>query len=442
LWILVESAAMQKHETAGRQSLPVSRGTETRIGFDIRAAIQKVVSTGAMLVRRWRRFSAGDLSEVKEEQLELVGALSSVGLWHWDAETDSVWASKNACTILGLGEDVPLAREALLARIHPADAASGLQGIQASANTNDTIEMQLRVMGRADEIRWITIRARSNRAANGKVRRVAGCLLDDSQYKRAEAQLLQQRQQLTHLTRVAMLGELSGGLAHELHQPLTSILCNAQAAKHLLARVPMQLSQLREILDDIITDDKRAGQIIQSLRALLMRGDAHAQPVEAGDLIRDVVNIARSTLIECHVQLVTRIDEGVPVLQGVRVELEQVLLNLILNACEAMSTNAQKDRQMDVTAMRDPDHDAVRISVLDRGPGIEADKLGRVFDPFFSTKHSGLGLGLSICHSIIVAHKGKLWAENRAGQGAAFHFTVPIAAQEELHEHADSIRCG
>ena len=418
------------------------RRAETGIAFDIRAAIHRLVSSGATLVRRWRRSAAGDLSEVKEEQLELIDSLRSVGLWHWDAATDSVWASKNARAILGLGEDVPMAREALLARIHPADAASGLQAIQTCANTGAMIEMQLRVMGRADEIRWITVQARSSCDANGKVRRVAGVLVDDSAYQRAEAQLLKQRQQLTHLTRVAMLGELSGGVAHELHQPLTSILCNAQAAKHLLAKVPTQSAQLREILDDVITDDKRAGQIIQSLRALLMRGDAHAQPVEAGDLIRDVLNIVRGTLIECHVQLVTRIDEGVPGLQGVRVELEQVLLNLILNACEAMSTNAQRDRQIDVTAMRDPDHDAVRISVLDRGPGIEADKLERVFDPFFSTKHSGLGLGLAICHSIIVAHKGELWAENRAGQGAAFHFTVPIAAQEELHEHADSIRCG
>jgi C4-dicarboxylate-specific signal transduction histidine kinase len=422
---------MQKNEVTREQLLPVMRRPETRIAFDIRTAIDKMVCIGAMLVRRWRRWAAGDLSELKEEHLELIASLSSVGLWNWDAATDTVWASKNARIILGLGEDVPLAREALLARIHPADAASGFQAIQTAANTGDTIKMQLRVLGSADEIRWIAIQARSNRDANGKVRRVAGCLVDDSPYKRAEAQLLQQRQQLTHLTRVAMLGELSGGLAHELHQPLTSILCNAQAAKHLLAKGPMQVTQLREILDDVITDDKRAGQIIQSLRALLMRGDAHAQRVEAGDLIRDVLNIVRGTLIECHVQLVTRIDKDVPVLRGVRVELEQVLLNLILNACEAMSTNAQKDRQMDITAMRDPDHDAVRISVLDRGPGIEADKLERVFDPFFTTKQSGLGLGLAICHSIIVAHKGELWAENRAGQGAAFHFTVPIAALEE-----------
>jgi PAS domain S-box-containing protein len=422
--------------------LPVTHRTEASITSDFRAVIDKMVSICTMLLSRWRRFAAGDLSEVKEEQLDLIASLSSVGLWYWDAATDSVRASKNARTILGLGEDVPLAREALLARIHPADAASVLQAIQTAANTGSTIEMQLRVMDRADEIRWITIQARSNRDANGKVRRVTGSLVDDSPYKRAEAQLLQQRQQLTHLTRVAMLGELSGGLAHELHQPLTSILCNAQAAKHLLAKVPMQLAQLHEILDDVITDDKRAGQIIQSMRALLMRGDAHAERVEAGNLIRDVLNIVRGTLIECHVQLVTRIEEGVPVIQGVRVEIEQVLLNLILNACEAMSTNAQKDRQMDVTAIREPGHDAVRISVLDRGPGIEANKLERVFDPFFTTKQSGLGLGLSICHSIIVAHKGRLWAENRAGQGAAFHFTVPIAAQEELHEHADCIRCG
>ena len=406
------------------------------------AIVCQRASVSAVSVRRWRRLDANELREVREEQLELITSLGSIGLWHWDAASDSVWASRQARAILGLAEDVPLARDALLAAIHPADDASVLQAIQTVAHSDHAMEIELRVVvGRANEIRWITVKARSHRSADGTVRRVAGYVVDDSRYKRTEAQLLQQREQLTHLTRVAMLGELSGGLAHELQQPLTAILCNAQAAKHLLAKVPTRVTELREILEDVISAGKRAGQIIQGLRALLMRGEAQAQRVATGDLIRGALNIIHGTLIERDVQLSMRIDAGVPAVQGVRVELEQVLLNLILNACEAMRRNTRKYRQLHITAVLDPCHAAVRISVLDSGRGIEADKLERVFDPFFTTKHNGLGLGLAICHSIIVAHNGKLWAENRTGQGAAFHFTVPIA-REQFHEHADSIRCG
>ena len=153
---------------------------------------------------------------------------------------------------------------------------------------------------------------------------MVGCVIDDSQRKRAEAESLRQQQQITHLTRVAMLGELSGALAHELQQPLTSIMCNAEAAQLLAAKAHFNIEEVRDILEDIVCEDKRAGQIIQHLRSLLMRGELDAQRLEIADVLRDVLKLARGTLTERNVQVHSQIEEGVLQVLGNRVELQQV----------------------------------------------------------------------------------------------------------------------
>jgi two-component system, LuxR family, sensor kinase FixL len=253
-------------------------------------------------------------------------------------------------------------------------------------------------------------------------------IIDDAHRKRAEAEPLKTQQQITHLARVAILGELSGALVHELQQPLTAILSNAQAAQLLTAGPEFNVEELREILQDIVSDDKRAGQIIARMRSLLIRGEIQIQRVEIGDLLRNVLALAHSTLIERNIQVDSHIEDGVPAVLGDGVELQQVLLNLILNASESMSANAATDRRIEIVVAQNAEAGAVRTSVLDCGKGIEVNQLERIFDPFFTTKESGLGLGLAVCHSILTAHKGRLWATNRPDRGAAFHFTLPVAA--------------
>jgi C4-dicarboxylate-specific signal transduction histidine kinase len=162
----------------------------------------------------------------------------------------------------------------------------------------------------------------------------------------------------------------------------------------------------------------------------LIRGETQLHRLEIGDLVRDVLTLVRSTLSERKVRIETRIAAGIPAVRADRVELQQVLLNLILNACESMSETSPADRRVEIVAALDPDQGVVRISVLDWGKGIAGDQLDRVFDAFFTTKEGGLGLGLAVCHSIIAAHKGRLWATNRAEHGAAFHFTLPVKARE------------
>jgi signal transduction histidine kinase len=386
------------------------------------------------LVQRRRRQRAEKLQTQSDERLSLISSIGSLGFWNWDAATDEVWANKNARSILALDPVVPLIGTSFLAAFHPEDRSNVLRKISSAGPSSDGMEMELRVAGPGNEWRWITAKASAHRDAKGAVLRVAGYVADDGQRNRFAAELLKMQQKLTHLTRVAMLGELSGALAHELQQPLTAILCNAHAAQLLTNKENLDIEELHEILREIVSDDKNAGQIIQRLRALLMRGETQFQRLEIADVLADVLALARGTLKERNVQVHKRIETGLPEVQGDRVELQQVLLNLVLNASESMSTNPARDRRVEIVVDRDDSGRAVRVSVLDCGKGIEADQLERVFDPFFTTKESGLGLGLAISHSIIAAHGGRLWAANRSDRGAAFYFTLPITTGRERHE--------
>jgi PAS domain S-box-containing protein len=406
---------------------------QTVIGLALLLLIVVSALVAFSLEQRRRRFSAERVAAAGEERLALLSSMSSFGFWSWDRATDSGWANENARSILGLEQSELLTGQSLLAAIHPDDRPNVLEAINATTRPATT-EMELRLSAPGSEVRWITVKACAYCDADGEVLRVAGYVVDDCQRKRSAAELQKLQQKLTHLTRVAMLGELAGALAHELQQPLTAILCNAHAAQILSRQVKLNVADLQEILEEIVNDDKNAGQIIQRLRALLIRGETHFQRLDIADLLDDVLLLARGTLRERNVQINTRLDKDIPDLRGDRVELQQVLLNLVVNACEAMSANPARDRRLEIVVDAGADAGAVRISVLDCGRGIHADQLERVFDPFFTTKQGGLGLGLSISHSIIAAHGGRLWATRRTDRGAAFHFTLPIQTGKEDHE--------
>jgi C4-dicarboxylate-specific signal transduction histidine kinase len=375
------------------------------------------------------------------ERLALFSSTRSLGFWRWNRAIDEVWASKHARRILGLEARKPLTRDLLLATVHPEDRDRIVRAIGATKSHSDTVEMELRIVRQDMQIHWITAKVCAYRDANEMILRVVGYVVDESKGQRADAQFLKQQQQITHLTRVAMLGELSGAIAHELQQPLTAVLCNAQAAQLLAASPDFKVEDLREILSDIVNDNKHAGQVIQRLRSLLMRGELQLQRVEIGDLVAKVLALCRGILTERRVQVDLRIDAGIPRVLGDRVELQQVLLNLILNASESMSNNEPPDRRIEIDVTYDAELGAVHTSVLDCGKGIKEDQLEHIFEPFFTTKASGLGLGLAVSQSIVVAHKGRLWATKRAGPGTAFHFTLPIAAEPAIHGRCSAHSC-
>jgi signal transduction histidine kinase len=399
-----------------------------------------------LLFRQTRLRARAERAAAKsQERLALISSMNSFGFWSWDAATGEVWASKQSRTILGITQEGPLSGESVLAAIHSEDRPRVLQSINSMScpNTmgtdNSTVELELRVAGARGEIRWITAKASAHCDPKGTVDRVAGYVFDDSERKRSASDLLKLQHKLTHVTRVALLGELSGALAHELQQPLTAILCNAHTAQLLTESATLNLPELREVLQEIVNDDKNAGQIIQRLRALLMRGETQFEHLAIRDLLGDVLMLARGTLRERNVQVSTRIADDIPDVEGDRVELQQVLLNLVLNACDSMVANPARDRRMEVVVDLERESDAVLFSVLDCGRGIDADQLERVFDPFYTTKTGGLGLGLAISHSIIEAHAGRLWAANRSDRGAAFHFTLPISPGKKSHEQHHEI---
>ena len=240
-------------------------------------------------------------------------------------------------------------------------------------------------------------------------------------YQEADAQ----RRQLAHLNRVATLGELSGALAHELSQPLTAVLTNAQAARHFLNRQPVDVEQIRGALDDIIRNDKRAGAVIDRLRALLRKGESPRQPVDVGEVVREVIDLAVGEFTSRRITVKSALAPASPPVLADRVQLQQVVLNLALNACDAMNSTHESDRQLMFSTRADDGF--IELAVSDRGPGIPDGQLERVFEPFVTFREQGLGLGLAISRSIVTAHGGSIHAENNADGGATFRCLLPAA---------------
>jgi PAS domain S-box-containing protein len=249
---------------------------------------------------------------------------------------------------------------------------------------------------------------------------------DITEQRRAEQEIAAQRHELAHLGRVALLGELSGALAHELNQPLAAILANARAAERMLLQDGVDMAELRAILNDIVSDDRRAGAVIRRVRALIRKDDVAFQPVSVNEIVDDVLDLAHSDLIHRGVSVATRLSDRVPPVPGDRVQLQQVLLNLIMNGCDAMVDVDPVDRVLVITTSTDDT--GVHLSVRDNGTGISAEPLDVVFQPFMTSKEHGLGLGLAICRSILEAHAGRMWAVNNGGRGATFHVSLPTAA--------------
>ncbi len=242
---------------------------------------------------------------------------------------------------------------------------------------------------------------------------------DVTDRKRAE----EAQQNLAHLTRVTTLGELGGSLAHELNQPLTAILSNAQAATRFLDMDPSDMPEVRRILKDIVQEDRRAGEIILRMRGMLRKEEARMLPQDLNEIVVEVLGFLRSELLIRNVTASTRLAPNLPSVQGDHVRLQQVLLNLIVNACEAMG-HTPASKRIIVIETQEAGEGLVQASVLDHGPGFPSRNSPQMFEPFRTTKPNGLGLGLPICRSIVESHGGRLWVENGVGEGAIVRFTL------------------
>ena len=360
---------------------------------------------------------------VSEERMSLASESAQLALWDWDLAKDVVWIEDQG--LFGFDPSAPIDHATLAGSVHPDDRAMREAAIQRALANGGSYESEFRVILRDGSIRWIVARGHSpSRTAGAAPARILGVAMDITRQKEAGAEAQLQREELAHLSRVATLSALSGSLAHELSQPLASILFNAQAGELCMAKEPPDLGEIRAIFTDIVSAETRAGEIIERVRTMMRRGQVAVQPVNVNECLEELLHLTRSDLIARGVSVSNLTTAGLPPALTDRVQLQQVLLNLIRNACEAMQSNPPEDRILTLTTFITQDD--VRIGVLDCGVGLQED-VESLFQPFHSTKPGGLGMGLSICRSLVTSHGGRLWAERRPERGAAFYVALPLA---------------
>ncbi len=260
--------------------------------------------------------------------------------------------------------------------------------------------------------------------AAGEVIQIIKSCRDVSERLRTEEEARKLREELAHVARAATMGELAASLAHELNQPLTAISSNARAAQRFMERTPPDLDEVRAALDDIVKDDRRAGEVIRHLRALLKKGELERTPLDINEVVEEIVSLLYSEAVVKGVIMRMELERDLPRASGDRIQLQQVIMNLMMNGMEAMGEVEADSRELVVKTFRH-DPETVRVSVQDAGIGLDDGKMEKLFTPFFTTKTEGMGMGLAISRSIIEAHGGKLWATNNPDHGATFHFTLP-----------------
>ncbi|HEX2831275.1 MAG TPA: PAS domain S-box protein [Burkholderiales bacterium] len=273
-------------------------------------------------------------------------------------------------------------------------------------------------------VRWLQTMKRPLVGLDGRADQVIGAAADITERKNTERELMEQRAQLAHVARVSLMGELAASLAHELNQPLTAILSNARAAQRFMENDAFDRDEIRDILDDVVEATARAAEVIRQMRRLVRKeNEPELTAVDLGEVVREVAALVHSDAVMQDIRITLDIESGLPPVLGDRVQLQQVVLNLVMNAFDAIAERPEGERLIALRA--DHENGVDRVAVCDRGPGLDAGEEDRIFEPFYTTKREGLGMGLSICRSIIRAHGGTLWAANNAGPGATFYFTVP-----------------
>ncbi|MGR8932994.1 MAG: sensor histidine kinase [Gammaproteobacteria bacterium] len=357
-----------------------------------------------------------------ERRMELAANAAELGLWEWDIVHDEIWSTDKGFALFGLSQQDRIGFEAFLKMLYDDDREPVKQAVQKALAGNGLYEGEFRVRMPDGQISWLAARGRTE-FGDDKPLRMYGVAVDISRRKQAELEAQQQRQELAHLSRVTLLGELSGSLAHELSQPLAAILSNAQAALRFLKQETPNLDEVRDILNDIVDEDKHAGEVIHRLRLLLKKGEVQHRPFNVNDAVQDVLKLLRGDFLNHYIAVNVDLAPQLLIVVGDRVQIRQVLLNLLLNGCEAMADTAIGERRFHIRSALNGA--TVLVSIGDQGRGIADNDTEQIFTPFFTTKAQGMGLGLAVCRSIVSAHGGKLWAERNGGQGAIFYIALP-----------------
>jgi PAS domain S-box-containing protein len=313
--------------------------------------------------------------------------------------------------------------------IHPEDRARCIKTSSEAFKARQPFTHEYRVRRHDGQYRWVSDHGVPRYDPEQNFLGYMGSCVDVTERKEAETELQRSQDELAHVSRLSILGELAGSLAHELNQPLTAILSNAAAARFLMNGKQRNDEGVRDALTDITVEGQRAGEIIAGMRAMLRKDPGQMVTQDVNVAVREVLEMVHSDLVSRHVTPVLRLDPLLPPVKAHGVQLRQVLLNLVLNACDAMSDVTAEQRQLTIESRR-LNAEEVEVSVTDNGPGFPEEILQHLFEPFHTTKPKGLGLGLAICRSIIAAHGGRLVAANEKGRGATLRLTMP--AQTEI----------
>jgi PAS domain S-box-containing protein len=358
-----------------------------------------------------------------EARLSLAVESAEAVLWSWDIESDRIWTTDMARDLYGNAFRNLMMYQEFVKTIHPDDREFVQKKAEQAFRTQANFRAEYRIVLANGDIRWIASFGRPYYKASGKPDRMMGVTLDVTSRRQREMEVHQLRLEVGHATRITMFGELSASLVHELNQPLAAILNNAEAAKLLLASGNPDLEQIREAVEDIISDDKRAAEVIRKARGLVKKSELCLETLDIIGVISEVLDMIRSELILQKVDLEWEAPSSSARVKGDRIHLQQVLLNLTLNAIEAMK--GALIRRLTVRTLIGLEE--ITVSVSDTGTGVDEEAKDVLFKPFFTTKKEGLGMGLHICRTIIQAHGGKVWISNNPDGGATFSFSLAVA---------------
>jgi two-component system sensor kinase FixL len=349
-----------------------------------------------------------------------------LGSWQWDIASGDIVASEAVDRIFGLKLGT---QASFMELVHPADRCALQKAIDiALSREGKKSSIEYRIRTRRGDIRNIRSHFEMIRSESGA--RAIGTFQDVTDVRKSEQELQLLRSQHWHADRISRTGVLVASLAHELSQPLAAILSNAQAGlrfmSHELSHEPLDEEEIRDILKDIVADNKRAGNVIEALRAMIRHKHTERATVDAAEIVREVLALLHSEIVTQQIEVEPAFEDGCFVLVD-KTQIEQVLLNLILNSIDAMQDQAIEQRRLQVQVRRMA-QDEIQVAVRDSGAGIVKDQLNSVFDAFWTTKAHGLGMGLAVCRSIIEAHGGRIWAECNSDRGVSFLFRLPVAA--------------
>jgi PAS domain S-box-containing protein len=371
----------------------------------------------------------------REARINLAAESADLAFWVIYPEQNTAWMSDKGRAIYGFDSQQALNRDVICARVHSDERAAVHAAFDSACASLGLFESEHRLVLPYGKTRWVIVRGRCLQDEHGNLLELIGVTIDVSAQKQSELQLQIQREEMSHLNRVALMGEITASVAHELNQPLTAIANNASAARRFLERGNIDPDLLQQLLQDMVADSQRAGEVIRGIRALVQKDKQVVRSVlNLNAVIADTLRLVSSDILLRESVVTTRMDHSLPQVEAAPVQIQQVLLNLIMNALDAVEALPPNERRI-IVSTRSLNGQSAEVSVRDFGPGLPKDRPDKVFDHFFSTKQTGMGMGLTIVRSIIEMHGGRITAENAPDGGARFSFHLP-AARHDSKSHA------